>query len=136
VGYRFESGGRVFAFATDTGTVTQEVYDCFKGANAAVIEANHDVEMLKNGPYPYYLKKRILSSSGHLSNKVSGKFAAAITNQGTEKIVLAHLSVYNNTPQLAYEAVAGALNGIGANIDKDVKLSVAPAYCNGEVYTV
>ena len=120
VGYRFEGGGRIFAFATDMGTVTQEVYDCFKGANAAVIEANHDVDMLKRGPYPYYLKKRILSRSGHLSNTVSGKFAAAIANEGTEKIMLAHLSVHNNTPELAYEEVSGALSGIGAHIDSDV----------------
>ncbi|MBQ8974420.1 MAG: MBL fold metallo-hydrolase [Oscillospiraceae bacterium] len=136
LGYRLEAGGRTLAFATDLGIVTQEVYDGIKGADAAIVEANHDVEMLRTGPYPYHLKARILSEHGHLSNDLSGELCSALAEGGTRKIVLAHLSKKNNTPQIAYHTVSDALYEKGAQEAGDVLLAVAPADQPGKLYTV
>ncbi|HEX2999338.1 MAG TPA: MBL fold metallo-hydrolase, partial [Armatimonadota bacterium] len=78
VGYRFECGASSFAFVTDIGCVTQTVLEAVCGADMAVIEANHDIAMLKNGVYPAYLKRRILSERGHLSNDDSGALAVRL----------------------------------------------------------
>ena len=134
VGYRFEDGRTTFVFATDTGSITQAVYDAALGADMAVIEANHDIGMLKSGPYPYFLKQRILSARGHLSNDDCGHFAARLVSSGTRKIVLAHLSRDNNTPGLAYKTVGGVLERMGAAVGKDVQLETAPADDMGTLY--
>ncbi len=118
-GYRLE-GDKVFAIATDTGVVTDSVLRGLSGADAVVIESNHDLEMLRYGPYPYPLKKRILSPKGHLSNDDCARLAAHLADTGTEYIVLGHLSRDNNTPAKAFQTVSSLLQGRG------VKLFVAP----------
>lgn len=118
-GYRVE-GDAVFAFATDTGCVTEDMLTGLNCAEAVVIEANHDIDMLRSGPYPFYLKRRILSDFGHLSNFECGKLALRLANSGTRHIILGHLSRENNTPELAYCAVKSAL------ADCDAALYVAP----------
>ena len=120
VGWRVE-GSAVFALATDTGCVTPEIEAGLRGADAVLIEANHDPEMLRTGPYPVYLKRRILSARGHLSNDDCAALAATLARSGTRQIVLGHLSRENNTPALAYRAVHDALAGTQAH------LCVAPA---------
>ena len=82
------------------------------------------MKMLKNGPYPYNLKQRILSDRGHLSNDACAEFLPKLVDSGTEKIVLAHLSGENNTPSLAYNTSASALAEAGFT-PNDVKLTVA-----------
>lgn len=119
VGYRFEDSS-VFAFATDTGSISDEMLDGLIGADTALIEANHDLDMLKNGPYPYFLKQRILSDHGHLSNNDCGKLAQSLANSGTKHIILGHLSKENNTPEKAYETVCNSLEGYNTSV------SVAP----------
>jgi len=113
VGYRIEfcEDGITHAvgLATDIGYVTQEIADALVGCKAVVLESNHDVEMLKNGPYPYDLKKRILSRRGHLSNEDSASFATHLAAHGTRAFLLAHLSEENNTPDLAYDACTSML---------------------------
>ena len=91
-----------------------------KNADYYVFESNHDVEMLRNGPYPYFLKKRILSDYGHLSNTECGKLAQHLANGGTKRIILGHLSRENNSPELAKSTVSAALEGL------DVDVRVAP----------
>ncbi len=125
VGYRL-SGSAVFGFCTDFGHVTDEILEGLFGADAAVIEANHDLEMLKNGPYPIPLKRRILSDYGHLSNECCGRLAAELYKHGTQKIVLGHLSRENNIPSLARRCVSEALAAEGIDTEKDVILDVAP----------
>ncbi|MGN1002400.1 MAG: MBL fold metallo-hydrolase [Oscillospiraceae bacterium] len=120
VGYRVE-GDKVFALATDMGCVTEEAEAALTGADAVLIEANHDPEMLRTGPYPYYLKKRILSPRGHLSNADCAALAARLADSGTKAILLGHLSRENNTPALAFSAVRAAL------ADRETGLYVAPA---------
>lgn len=134
VGYRFETGRSSLVFVTDLGRVTQTVLEAAAGADLAVIEANHDVDMLKNGMYPPYLKRRILSERGHLSNEDSGKLALTLASQGTKRIVLAHLSKENNTPHLAFETVGSALRRMGAVVGGDVELDTAPADGMGKQY--
>lgn len=110
VGYRLTGEG-VFAVATDMGCVTEEVRDGLSGADAVLIESNHDVEMLKAGPYPFPLKKRILSDHGHLSNENCAVLAAELVDSGTGYILLGHLSRENNTPEAAFRTVSAALGG-------------------------
>ena len=119
VGYRFE-GSSTIAWATDTGCITPELTAGLEGAELALIEANHDVEMLKNGPYPYPLKRRILSDKGHLSNADSALLAQGLAKSGTRYIILGHLSRENNTPQKAMQTVGEALSGT------ETELFVAP----------
>ena len=109
VGYRV-SGGAVFALATDMGVVTEQVEAALTGADAVLIESNHDEDMLRYGPYPVYLKRRILSERGHLSNESCAALAARLAGSGTKKIILGHLSRENNRPELALaeRAVKGA----------------------------
>ena len=120
VGYRIESGA-VFGFATDMGHVTEETVSGLSGADAAVIEANHDTDMLLDGPYPAYLKRRVLSERGHLSNKDSAALGLRLAEGGTRTIILGHLSRENNTPSLACRTVREALG------DKEVFVCAAPA---------
>ena len=121
VGWRI-SGSRTFALSTDMGCVTQEILDGLSGADVVLIEANHDVERLREGPYPYHLKKRILSDRGHLSNDDCAALAVLLAERGSKYILLGHLSRENNTPALAFQTVAAALTG-----RDEARLFVAPA---------
>ena len=125
VGYRVEGNG-VFALATDMGHVTDEVFENLSGADAVLVESNHDVEMLSYGPYPVYLKRRILSMRGHLSNECCAELVQRLAKTGVKKVILGHLSRENNTPEKAYLASAAALRGTG------VELQCAPA--SGALY--
>lgn len=113
------------AIATDTGFVSPELLAEITGCRLVYIESNHDVNMLKNGPYTYILQKRILSNVGHLSNDACADTLCALINKGTTHFVLAHLSRENNTPQLAYSTSTDALRALGAMESRDYILKVA-----------
>lgn len=115
VGYRIDCGAS-FAVATDTGCVTEEMLSALCGVNTVLIEANHDVQRLCDGPYPLYLKRRILSDTGHLSNDSCAQLARKLASENTERIILGHLSRTNNTPELALSAVGSALSGLNAEL--------------------
>ncbi len=117
-GYRLDDVG----ILTDSGCITDDAAEVLSGVPLLVLEANHDIETLRCGPYPYYLKQRILGDRGHLSNEAAADFARRCAENGTREIVLAHLSRENNTPVMAYDAVARAL----AALDTPPALSVAP----------
>ncbi len=93
------------AVATDMGFYTDEIVEHLKGLDAILLEANHDVNMVQVGPYPYYLKQRILGKKGHLSNENAGRLLSSIVHDGLKHVFLGHLSKENNHPQLAHEAV-------------------------------
>lgn len=131
-GYRIDTGDGGVGILTDTGYVTEEAAEVLLGVDLAVLEANHDVEMLLSGPYPYYLKRRILGERGHLSNEDAARFAVALAEAGASEIVLAHLSRENNTPAIARQAVETVLSAAGLT----PRLSVAPRESLGEAYTV
>ncbi len=104
--------GRV-GYLTDTGYIVEETGQRLLGADILVLESNHDVEMLRTGPYPYPLKKRILGERGHLSNNAAAEYAVESVRAGTRTILLAHLSHENNTPELALLTVRQALAAAG-----------------------
>ncbi len=126
VGYSMASGGRRLTVATDLGHITDALLKGICKSDAAVIESNHDVEMLKKGKYPYFLKKRILGDLGHLSNEKAAWLATQLAKWGTQKIVLAHLSKENNLPGLAYQTTERMFVKNGIREGRDVLLKVAP----------
>ena len=130
VGYRIESSDGSLAVLTDTGFITDDAHDAALGADMLLLESNHDVVMLKNGGYPYYLKQRILSEYGHLSNDAAAEFAIECVRAGTSDILLAHLSDENNSPQLAEYTVGRALQSSGLS----VRLAAAPRDTISEVH--
>jgi phosphoribosyl 1,2-cyclic phosphodiesterase len=117
--------GRKIAVATDTGMVTDTIRDALTGADFVMLESNHDIRMLENGPYPYHLKRRVLSNHGHLSNAACADTITSLVENGTTRLVLGHLSKQNNFPRLAYETSVSALCAAGAVEGRDYKLSVA-----------
>ncbi len=110
VGYRIDTDdGFSFGIATDTGYVTEEMLEYLDGCHAVAIESNHSVDMLRCGPYPPELKRRILSRRGHLSNDECALLAQRLAARGTSGFMLAHLSRDNNRPDCALTSVKKAL---------------------------
>lgn len=116
---------RKIAIATDTGYVTEETKAAVKGCDLILAESNHDIGMVRNGIYPYLLKRRILSDVGHLSNIDCSNFVTELVKNGTTRIVLGHLSKENNIPELAFQTSKSALDCAGAVQFRDYILSVA-----------
>lgn len=111
--YRLKTGAGVLGYLTDTGYIPEETAQALLGSEILVLESNHDVEMLRSGPYPLPLKKRVLGPQGHLSNDVAAHFARDSAQRGTHTIILAHISKENNTPQVALNTVGRALEAAG-----------------------
>lgn len=128
VGYCFNGGGDKVSLATDIGCMSDEILNMLCGSSKVILESNHDVEMLRIGPYPYPLKQRILSDTGHLSNVNAAKTALRLVNSGTRHIMLGHLSVHNNLPELATMETFNALTDAGIKVGSDVTLRVADRY--------
>lgn len=108
-GYIFESREKSFVYVTDTGYINVKNHDKLKNRNLYVIESNHDINMLMNGKYPYYLKQRVLGDRGHLSNKDSADYLSKFIGDKTSHIVLVHLSEENNTRELALNTIRETL---------------------------
>ena len=105
VAYRIDHDGRRIGLITDLGCYNDYTVECLRNLDLLYLEANHDVHMLQVGPYPYYLKQRILGERGHLSNESAGKLLSRLLHDNMQAIVLGHLSKENNLPELAYESV-------------------------------
>jgi len=125
VGYHFELNGARFALATDIGCVRDGWLKHIMGADAVLLESNYDPDMLQAGPYPYDLKKRILSKRGHLSNDDAGATAVKLIEAGARQIVLGHLSKENNFPELALKCTEMALENAGITPGEDADVRVA-----------
>ncbi len=119
------------AVCTDLGIVTDDVRNAVLGSDLVLFESNHDVEMLKRGPYPPYLKVRILSEKGHISNNVCASELPNLLKNGTKRFILGHLSQHNNTPMLAKACAEAALMDLSAINGKDYILTVAKPNNNG-----
>ncbi|MBR2801549.1 MAG: MBL fold metallo-hydrolase [Erysipelotrichaceae bacterium] len=104
-GYSFVCEGKKLSYVTDCGRMNEKIFKELCGSDVVIIEANHDVEMLKKGSYPHFLKKRILSEYGHLSNDDCADTVARLYESGTRNFLLAHLSRENNTPERALQTV-------------------------------
>ena len=103
--FRVDCAGSAAAVVTDLGNYSQYTINHLKGLDAILLEANHDVHMLEAGPYPYYLKRRIMGNRGHLSNDSAGRLLGEVLHDHFKKALLGHLSKENNYAELAYETV-------------------------------
>lgn len=129
-GYRIHTADDKYcAVCTDLGHVTEEVDNALNGCRLVLIEANYDEEMLRTGPYPLYLKERILSANGHLSNADCGRQVRRMVERGTTHIILGHLSQDNNRPQIADRTVESFLGGMTRC--RDYLMGVAPVETKG-----
>ena len=105
-------------YLTDTGYLNRKYFRYLENANYYLMESNHDIEMLNNGPYPFRLRQRILSDKGHLSNYDSSRYISSFIGNKTRCVVLAHLSEENNTEDLAYNTLMERLNDNNQSVDK------------------
>lgn len=130
IGYAFEKNGRKIAIVTDTGYVTEKIFEAIRGADVLVLEANHEKNLLLYGRYPYPLKRRILGDQGHLSNEDCGgalcRYLREIDGEKVPNVVLAHLSSENNTPMQALLTVRNILEENDFYAGKDLVLTTAP----------
>jgi phosphoribosyl 1,2-cyclic phosphodiesterase len=111
VGFTFRAEGVKVGIATDLGYMPPSVCDHLRGCDVLVIEANHDLEMLRGGPYPWSVKQRVMSRVGHLSNDALAEYLVTNYDGGASYLVLAHISEQNNHPELARKAAELALSG-------------------------
>ena len=117
VGYRIESEcGSTVGIATDTGVITQEIESALEGCSLIAIECNHDEEMLSNGPYPWFLKERIRSHRGHLSNGDAAATIDRLAHDGLREVVALHISKTNNTEGLAATALVQVAHERGVRV--------------------
>jgi phosphoribosyl 1,2-cyclic phosphodiesterase len=142
LGYCIDYLGQRFVLITDCGSYNDELEAYIRTANHLVIEANHDEHMLLNGPYPTYLKERILSPRGHQSNDTCGELLERNWHPDLRNVWLCHLSLENNDPQLAYDTVASYLGQIEIEPGTDIFLkplarkSPSPVYeLNNKIIT-
>ena len=126
VAYRIGQDSHSVGVVTDLGKYDDYIVDSFQGVEVLLLEANHDVNMLQVGRYPYYLKRRILGDKGHLSNELSGQLLCRLLHDKLKMVLLGHLSEENNLAELAYETVRLEIL-MGDNIYKpeDFKIRVA-----------
>ncbi len=126
VGYTISNKEKKVSIATDFGVFTEEIFDNIKESQAILLECNHDVNMLKYGPYPYNLKRRILSEVGHLSNDDCGAALVNLAKYGIGKnILLGHLSKTNNQPDLALQTVLNVIEENGLKEGQDINIAMA-----------
>ena len=118
VGFLINNGKTSLVYVTDTGYINKTYLDKMINKNVYIFESNHDINMLMTGPYPYILKQRVLSDKGHLSNETSGIYLNKLIGKDTKRIILAHLSEINNTPEIAIDTVSKLIN-------KKIKLETA-----------
>ena len=122
VAFRFTAEGVRVAIVTDLGYMPQNVKHYLSGCHGLVLESNHDLEMLRSGPYPWYVKQRVMSREGHLSNTALGEFLRDEFDREARVLVLAHLSESNNHPEIARLEAASALAQLEA---RETKLAVS-----------
>lgn len=131
-GYRIKTpDGRSCAVCTDLGHVTDTVRKNLSGCDLVLLESNYDEKLLRNGSYPIYLKERIRSNHGHLSNTDCAEYAAELIRNGTTRIILGHLSQENNTPYIAEMTNVSGLSEFVRN--RDYILDVAPVETTGKM---
>ena len=120
VGYRIHTpDGKTMTIATDLGVLTPPVHEALSGCDLVALESNYDLHMLRSGPYPYYLRARIESARGHLSNDECSAKLLELVQEGCKKFALCHLSQENNTPMLALQTVFNTLGAAGVVPEKD-----------------
>ncbi len=129
-GYIMTNNDKSLVYVTDTGYINRKYLEKMKNKNCYLIESNHDEVMLMDGPYPRFLKERVISDSGHLSNRTTSKYLKKIVGDNTKTIILAHLSETNNTPDKALEAIKEQ------ELPEKIKVIIADQYKEGPMIEV
>ena len=128
--YSVSSANKKISVCTDLGKYDDYIVDNLKNSDIMLVEANHDVNLLQVGSYPYYLKQRILGEKGHLCNESSGQLISKALHPNLKKIILGHLSKENNYEKLAYETVKLEIDSSNNNYKaSDFELEVAKRSC-------
>lgn len=130
VGYIIEYKGRNLAYVTDTGYINRKYLNKMVGKNLYFMESNHDEIMLMDGPYPRFLKERVISDKGHLSNNTTAKYLSSLVRDNTKTIILSHLSEKNNTEEKALEAISKV------DLPKNIEIRIARQYEESEMIEV
>lgn len=137
VGFRISNGTSAFAYATDLGYATEETINYLKNCKLVILESNHDEKLVvANTSYPDVLKRRILSKRGHLSNMASAKVVCELATSNVKQVVLAHLSLDNNNPKLAFDTHCSYLLAQGITPGVNIKIDVAPAFTLGTLFKI
>lgn len=138
VAYSFSNNDIKISIVTDLGHVPLDILTKIMDSNLLMIESNHDVEMLNAGPYPYVLKRRILSEKGHISNTLAAEtiVRSMMYSDKLGHVVLGHLSQDNNTPDLAYETVKSILLENDLVVGQDISLDLAYRDRVGKLYRI
>ena len=134
-GFIADTGQAKIGIATDLGIMTEEVHNALAGCKMVVLESNYDEDMLIYGNYPQFLKMRILSKTGHLSNTDCSEELNRLIENGTTHILLAHLSPENNTPQAAFKRALEKITSAGKIIGRDYLMDVATQRPTGKIIT-
>lgn len=136
-GYVFETEGSKISIITDTGWINTEMLEQISNSDIYFLESNHDVDMLKNGSYPWPLKQRVLSTKGHLSNDNCSDVIEKLVKGTGEIIVLSHLSVDNNRPEIAYDNMKKTLDKLKIDLNTGgAILEIAPRYTNSKLFDI
>lgn len=136
VGYIIFHKNTKISIITDTGWVNDNIIDRIKDSNLYLMESNHDTFMLKEGLYPWYLKRRIMSEEGHLSNDDAGKILGNVLKGNNEIVLLAHLSKDNNVPELALDTVRNSIVSQGIDVDRSIRLELSHRHKATEVFSL
>ncbi|MDE5756299.1 MAG: MBL fold metallo-hydrolase [Clostridia bacterium] len=128
LGYKITQGKSVISIATDLGFVSEGTLEKLKGSDFVMLESNHDIDMLREGEYPFILKQRIMGKNGHLSNDDCAQAVLELARNGTKRFLLAHLSQDNNTPELAFDCTAKNLEKNYFTEGQDVFVDLANQY--------
>jgi len=137
LGFSFRNEGVAISVATDLGHMTEDILRVVENSDLLMLESNHDVEMLKVGRYPWFLKQRILGDSGHLSNESAGNALVKMFERGSPGcVLLGHLSHENNFPELALETVRGILEENGLRDGRDLDLDMTYRNRVGRLYNI
>ena len=121
---------------SDLGHYTKKLLSKLENSNVVLLESNHDIEMLRQGSYPMYLKRRILGTKGHLSNDMAAKAAYELVTLGVRGIMLSHLSEENNSESIAYKTVSEYLEKKGIEVNRHIALSVLKKECDAFMYRI
>ena len=136
VAYVVNRKDKKMVFATDMGYVNDELRDELDDIDLLLLESNHDIDMLMSGSYPRFLKRRIRSDKGHLSNDAAAELLPQLINGRCPQILLGHLSEENNNPKVAYLTVENILKQKGLVVDKDLKLDLTYQHKPTKVYKI
>ena len=134
--YTVQSESKKIGVATDMGCFSNEIVDHLKDCDSLLLEANHDINLLQVGSYPYSLKMRILGEKGHLSNDASARLIEKVLHPGLQHILLGHLSKENNFPELAYQTVSYELEQNPVWKKMDTELLVADRMAPTKLLTI